>query len=160
MEGGGDKENEGGGGESKGEASKWRQRKTMFRVETSIEEEEEEDLENDPPRSAQEFPGGDGKEEEAVLRPLQELQITSSSASADVSFRTDRSRSPLSSKRLSSHDNTAVSDSAESVFRERRGLLERPPPPGDVVAETPNVTATTTGGNDDSLNSSTASQVQ
>ena len=66
-----------------------------------------------------------------------------------------RSRSPLSSKRLSSHDNSAnVSDSAESVFRERRGL-ERPPPPVDVVAETPNVTASV----NDSLNSSTASQV-
>ena len=70
-----------------------------------------------------------------------------------------RSRSPLSSKRLSSNNTSAVSDSAESVFRERRGL-ERPPRPVEVVAETPNVTVTNNGGNDDSLNSSTASQVQ
>ena len=50
-----------------------------------------------------------------------------------------------------------VSCSAESVFGERRGL-ERPPPPTDVVAETPNET-TASSSKDDSLNSSTASQV-
>ena len=85
----------------------------------------------------------------------------------------NRSRSPLSSKRLSSHDNSAAavpgnddassdaSSLAESVFRERKGL-ERPPPPVEVVAETPNATAASSncGGGNDSLNSSTASQVQ
>ena len=66
---------------------------TLTRVETSIEEEEEEDVENEPPnRPSKKFPTGDdagGADSEAVLRPLQELQITSSSA-ADASFRTDR----------------------------------------------------------------------
>ena len=85
-----------------------------------------------------------------------------------------RSRSPLSSKRLSSHDNSAAaaignddassdaSSLAESVFRERKGL-ERPPPPAEVVAETPNATTASSncgGGGNDSLNSSTASQVR
>ena len=71
-----------------------------------------------------------------------------------------RSRSPLASKRLSSNDNSAADVSAaESVFRERRGL-ERPQPPVEVVAETPNVTVSGNGSKDDSLNSSTASQVQ
>ena len=54
------KENAGGGGVAGDEGedrSKLRQRKTVFRVETSIEEEEEED---------------DG--DEAALRPLRELQ--------------------------------------------------------------------------------------
>ena len=47
-------------------------------------------MENDPPRPSKKFPGdnGDDDDAEAMLRPLQELQITSSSA--DVSFRTDR----------------------------------------------------------------------
>ena len=48
-------------------------------------------MENDPPNRSpsKKFPGDDGNnDDEAVLMPLQELQITSSSA--DVSFRTDR----------------------------------------------------------------------
>ena len=46
-------------GDESEERSKLRQRKTVFRVETSIEEEEEED---------------DG--DEAALRPLRELQLS------------------------------------------------------------------------------------